>query len=694
MRAALAALLITALAGATPAVAQQRRAEVRLEQAMQVEQVRGDLPQAIRLYQQILRDHPRERVVAARALLHIGLCYEALGRGEAQRAYERVISDYGDQADEVRQARARLAALQPAGGAVVGRGPVARRLLSGDDMDVDNFYTMVPSPDGRRVAWVDLDVGGLHVRDLATGAEDTVLPGLPAAFNWAPVWSPDGRRIAFTYGAAQPRGTAIGIVDLVSRTVDTVPGSFVPWSGRYPTLELDLADWSRDGRVLLFALRGGTIGVMPAGGGARTMLADSVTGASRASFSPDGRFVVYADGPQGAEQIYVQPVGGGARRQVTSGRFGNVAPMWSPDGGAIAYVGEGGIWVTPVADGTPTGAARLAYADRNTTNGARIIWARAGGVYLTHVLDFMVPYRLPVDSATGTPAPSVERLSPHPDFIRTFAWAPDMQRTAFATHAGDLYVYTNDGAARAMYTVSPRQPLSVLEWSADGSEVFASRRVAQNGRAIVAVNAGTGAVRELARSMPNRWPEDVSADGRRLLWYYGALPDTVPLGLYVSAVDQPAGRLVAPLWDADSMQIYGASLSPRGDRVAFARGPGQGHSGQMTLWVVAVDGTGLRRIATMRTIGTALWYPTGRAAVWSPSGRFIAVVGTLDSTTTVLRVVDVATGEVRGTTTLPDPRWQRIELGGWSQDERFIAIAASEPRSEYWVLEGLLEHRP
>ena len=61
------------------------------------ERAKGDLEEAIRLYQQIVEDFADDRALAAKALLHIGLCYEKLGRAEAQKAYQRVIEEYPEQ---------------------------------------------------------------------------------------------------------------------------------------------------------------------------------------------------------------------------------------------------------------------------------------------------------------------------------------------------------------------------------------------------------------------------------------------------------------------------------------------------------------------------------------------------------------------------------------------------------------------
>ena len=229
-------------------VAQQTPQEL-YQAALYQEEVQGDLQRAISLYQRILTDGSVDRAVAAKAQLHVGLCYETLGRAEAERAYERVISDYADQAEVVGEARTHLAALRPA----VGRGPVARRLLSGDDTDINNLMIVTPSPDGELVAYTHLGSDqALCVRDLATGKERCLASGLPEAMNFSPVWSPDGKRLAFLSAVMTTGSGEIKVVDLGSRAVTAIPGTRT--ENQHPRSwyrNLTPMDWSRDGRFLL-----------------------------------------------------------------------------------------------------------------------------------------------------------------------------------------------------------------------------------------------------------------------------------------------------------------------------------------------------------------------------------------------------------------------------------------------------------
>ena len=96
----------------TGTVHSQQTAGQLFEKALYAEDIKGDLSEAITIYQQILEQEPGNRQIAARALLHIGMCYEKLGSAQAQRAYSDLISKYSDQETEVALARERISRLE------------------------------------------------------------------------------------------------------------------------------------------------------------------------------------------------------------------------------------------------------------------------------------------------------------------------------------------------------------------------------------------------------------------------------------------------------------------------------------------------------------------------------------------------------------------------------------------------------
>src|SRR6516165_7422157 len=79
-----------------PAFPQSTTAGVRLQAGIAKEDVDGDLKSAMEIYQKIADDRSAPRDVRSRALLRLAGCLEKLGR-QAQRIYEQVVRDFGDQ---------------------------------------------------------------------------------------------------------------------------------------------------------------------------------------------------------------------------------------------------------------------------------------------------------------------------------------------------------------------------------------------------------------------------------------------------------------------------------------------------------------------------------------------------------------------------------------------------------------------
>jgi hypothetical protein len=83
----------------------------QLEAGIHREIVLGDLPGALDLYAGLLANPAAPRPIAAQALLRTAECLEKLGRSEeAYSKYQKLVNEYSDQAADVKQARAKLAA--------------------------------------------------------------------------------------------------------------------------------------------------------------------------------------------------------------------------------------------------------------------------------------------------------------------------------------------------------------------------------------------------------------------------------------------------------------------------------------------------------------------------------------------------------------------------------------------------------
>jgi Tol biopolymer transport system component/TolA-binding protein len=89
----------------------QQTASQLYEKALYLEEARGELQGAIDLYNQIAENQDAAQSLKAKALLHMGMCYEKLGSEKARQAYRDVINRYPEQSEEAVIARERMTSL-------------------------------------------------------------------------------------------------------------------------------------------------------------------------------------------------------------------------------------------------------------------------------------------------------------------------------------------------------------------------------------------------------------------------------------------------------------------------------------------------------------------------------------------------------------------------------------------------------
>ena len=71
--------------------------KILYEKAKYTMETKGDLQEAINIYKQIVDNDNADRSLRAKAQLHIGICWEKMGKDEAQKAYQHIIREFADQ---------------------------------------------------------------------------------------------------------------------------------------------------------------------------------------------------------------------------------------------------------------------------------------------------------------------------------------------------------------------------------------------------------------------------------------------------------------------------------------------------------------------------------------------------------------------------------------------------------------------
>lgn len=179
----------------------QQSAGVLLQSGLYKEDVNGDLEAAIEIYERVLKEFPKDRPVAAKALLHIGLCYEKLGKQEAQKAYERLIKEYADQTEPARVAREKLEQLEAGTPGTPVKGPTYRLVLDEKIAGVPTGRSCALSPSGDRIVFISQNK--LYITNQSGAVTRPLLDDLGSweRIHW-PYWLPDGNLVAYRLSKA------------------------------------------------------------------------------------------------------------------------------------------------------------------------------------------------------------------------------------------------------------------------------------------------------------------------------------------------------------------------------------------------------------------------------------------------------------------------------------------------------------
>ena len=207
--------------------------------------------------------------------------------------------------------------------------------LAGHETGIPGFVSgpysdLIVSPDGRRalLGGISDDLKGtVSLADLERGTVSRLTP--PTESAGMAVWSPDGRRIAYLNVSNQT---------LVVRSLaDGSSRNFLASDHAYKRLE----EWSRDGRYLLFDRLDATskwdVWLLPVEGDSTPrVVVRSAANEEQPRLSPDGRWVSFTSDETGVVETYVQAVGSaGLKYQVTSG--GGGPWYWSRDGRSLVF---------------------------------------------------------------------------------------------------------------------------------------------------------------------------------------------------------------------------------------------------------------------------------------------------------------------------------------------------------------------
>jgi Tol biopolymer transport system component len=209
-----------------------------------------------------------------------------------------------------------------------------------------NYREPMVSPDGRQVAVGTGGVGeNIWIFD-TTGFDR----GRRLTFEGGetPIWSPDGRWIAYISASAKGYGVFRKRADGSGQEELLLESGMTSW----------VDAWSPDGATLLVERfipeKGSDLWFLPLVGERQPMVfLDTPADECHASFSPDGRLVVYVSDQSGIAQVYVETVPPtGSRWQVS--RDGGDWPAFRADGKELFFAGlDRKLYAVPISSSTP-----------------------------------------------------------------------------------------------------------------------------------------------------------------------------------------------------------------------------------------------------------------------------------------------------------------------------------------------------
>jgi Tol biopolymer transport system component len=237
----------------------------------------------------------------------------------------------------------------PSGGAtpfatLVWMNREGRVLGSALSQPIENPMFPRLSPDGARLALISGASGSaLSIHDLDGRPP---LPLFQQGVNSDPVWSPDGRYVAFASGESG------------RRSVYWMPSDGSAQEPQQVDSGVAIANpdaWLADGQLLLTARVPGAewdIRVAPVASGPPRDVVATKDFEKDATPSPDGRWFAYESNRSGRPEIWGRALSGGAAVRLSEN--GGKAPVWSRDGRELFYIQDDklmAIAVTPGREG-------------------------------------------------------------------------------------------------------------------------------------------------------------------------------------------------------------------------------------------------------------------------------------------------------------------------------------------------------
>jgi Tol biopolymer transport system component len=195
---------------------------------------------------------------------------------------------------------------------------------------MDDYNSLRLSPDGKRVAFGRGATANIWLLEFARSVLTRLTFGTKT--DSYPVWSPDGRQIAFSSNRS-------GGFQIYRK--DAGGGGQEEQLTQGPNDKV-ATDWSKDGRYLLYEEVSPKtrfdLWALPLDGDRKPVpVLQSPFDEFRGQFSPDGKWIAYDSNEAGRTEVYIRAFPSSAGKWQISNRGGGI-PRWRADGKELFYV--------------------------------------------------------------------------------------------------------------------------------------------------------------------------------------------------------------------------------------------------------------------------------------------------------------------------------------------------------------------
>ncbi len=479
------------------------------------------------------------------------------------------------------------------------------------------------SPDRKEIVFVS---GGDVWTVSASGGTASLLISHPATES-RPVYSPDGKRVAFV-------SNRTGNGDIYVLNLETNDLSRVTFDDALDNLDA----WSRDGKWLYFSSSSRDIAgmsdvyrVSANGGTAQTVSSDRFTSEFFAAPAPDGVSIAFSargfgnsqwwrKGRSHIDESEIWMKNGDAYEQISERGAKQLWTMWSADGKQIYFVsdrtGAQNIWTKPRVGGQ---AKQL-----TDFKDGRVLWANIAydGKQIVFERDFKIwtletsggrAAEVPINLRGLTATALTERVNLSAQ-IREFTLSPDGKKVAIVAR-GEIFAASAKDAGEGQRLTNTAAAESFPAWSPDSRRVvYTSERSGK--LQIYQYDFATESETQVTNAGDDFAPT-YSPDGKFIAFVRNAR------ALWVYDVNSKQERELCKLY-TDAPPIGGRNFtwSPNSDYIAFLTNAPENRS-FTNVSVVSIKGSDAKPISFVANsfAGSLSWSPDGAFILYSSAQR-------------------------------------------------------------------------